>query len=600
MENMAERFWNTLKVWSQKPHVVNKRLSGVASIANWKCVSQFLSWQEIIEKHLVLIGLDEIELEKKMDGMKWSKSEHWSIEEHQENTCLASIRKCLPKQKSRHQTILELEIIDFKLKCAVYVPLSAPVEGEIEHLISPCPYAVVLGSSDIELNVFKSDIKGDWLLQNVLPKLRKWHAEMDEQHSAVESIRLVSLEAYNNLYQELKKKYVPNITKVWPECTDPQKFIHEDVAIASYLILIWRQEQEQLKLDSDYRQTFIDIGCGNGLLVYLLTSEGYPGKGIDIRARRIWSLYPPEIKLEVSTLIASEDTFFLEFDWLLGNHSDELTPWIAVMALQSSIKRQPERLPTRYWVLPCCPFSFWGKFQREKFNAANSSRYFEYLRFVGEIGRSCGYQVEEDRMRIPSTRRTCFVGSIQSKSESEWADLLKAKSSMIALSKEGVEETKFQPRSAVELIRNCTRVERSIQDSFINLTAKCLLDCGTRNQPGEWNSGGEINLTDLVTLVRQDFKDFDQLKSECGGIQTLLRNHSHIFVVQNKCVRFRSPKELSVEEWRNQQKHTKATKNKRSRLDTNARTDVKTRICWFFVNHPDGCPLNQDLCRYLH
>lgn len=51
-------------------------------------------------------------------------------------------------------------------------------------------------------------------MQNVLPKLRKWHAEMDEQHSAVESIRLVSLEAYNNLYQDLKKKYVPNITKV--------------------------------------------------------------------------------------------------------------------------------------------------------------------------------------------------------------------------------------------------------------------------------------------------------------------------------------------------------------------------------------------------
>jgi tRNASer (uridine44-2'-O)-methyltransferase len=78
-------------------------------------------------------------------------------------------------------------------------------------------------------------------------------------------------------------------------------------------------------------------------------------------------------------------------------------------------------------------------------------------------------------MRIPSTRRTCFVGFIQPKSESEWAELLKVKSRMIALSKEGVEETKFQPRSAVELIRNCTRVERSIQDSFINLTAKCLL-----------------------------------------------------------------------------------------------------------------------------
>lgn len=31
-----------------------------------------------------------------------------------------------------------------------------------------------------------------------------------------ESLRLVSLEEYNKLYQELKEKYVPNIAKVLP------------------------------------------------------------------------------------------------------------------------------------------------------------------------------------------------------------------------------------------------------------------------------------------------------------------------------------------------------------------------------------------------
>ena len=36
----------------------------------------------------------------------------------------------------------------------------------------------------------------------------------DPTHSGVDSLRLVSLEAYNNLYQELKNKYVPNIAKV--------------------------------------------------------------------------------------------------------------------------------------------------------------------------------------------------------------------------------------------------------------------------------------------------------------------------------------------------------------------------------------------------
>ena len=36
---------------------------------------------------------------------------------------------------------------------------------------------------------------------------------------------------------------------------------------------------------------FIDIGCGNGLLVYLLVKEGHIGKGIDIRRRNIWSRF---------------------------------------------------------------------------------------------------------------------------------------------------------------------------------------------------------------------------------------------------------------------------------------------------------------------
>lgn len=268
------------------------------------------------------------------------------------------------------------------------------------------------------------------------------------------------------------------------------------------------------------------------------------------------------------------------------------------MALQSSIKRHPANLPTRYWVLPCCPFSFWGKFQREKFNPASSSRYFDYLRFVADIGRNCGYDVKEDRLRIPSTRRTCFVGTIDKRSDSEWADLLKVKTKMIAMSKDGVEETIFQPRSAVELIRNCTRVERSIQDAFVNLTAKYLLECKTQNQPGEWNPGGEVNLTDLVTLVSQEFKDFSRLKNECGGIQTLLRNHSHIFIVQGKCVRFRSPKELSMDEWRIQQKNPKAIRKLRS--TTRPTVNTKTKACWFLANHPDGCPMTQESCRYLH
>ena len=36
--------------------------------------------------------------------------------------------------------------------------------------------------------------------------------------------------------------------------------------------LLWEREREEQGLTR--KQSFVDLGCGNGLLVYLLTSEG--------------------------------------------------------------------------------------------------------------------------------------------------------------------------------------------------------------------------------------------------------------------------------------------------------------------------------------
>ena len=262
------------------------------------------------------------------------------------------------------------------------------------------------------------------------------------------------------------------------------------------------------------------------------------------------------------------------------------------MALQSSIERTNDRLPTRFWVLPCCPFSFWGKFQREKFsgssnNSSSQSRYAEYLRFVAHVGETCGYQVEEDRMRIPSTRRTCFVGRTVQRTADEWRLVASAKTQMIG------EGSRFQPRAAVEPVRNCTRIDRTIIDRIVELTVKNLLTTGSPAAAGQWNGGGTLNLSELVRLIAEEFSDFHRLKSECGGIQTLLRNHSHIFVVEKKAVRLRSPLEVSAQQWRSLQK---PNSKKLKALPT----QEKTKTCWFFQHHPDGCPLTHDTCRYLH
>ena len=95
----------------------------------------------------------------------------------------------------------------------------------------------------------------------------------------------MSLEEYDTLYTQIKAKYVKPLleSNAWAtESTDPDKFIHEDVGIAVYLMLLWKHSSKN-------PIRFADIGCGNGLLVYILTQEGVgQGVGYDLRERKIW------------------------------------------------------------------------------------------------------------------------------------------------------------------------------------------------------------------------------------------------------------------------------------------------------------------------
>uniref|UniRef100_F7EDA7 tRNA (uracil-O(2)-)-methyltransferase n=1 Tax=Ornithorhynchus anatinus TaxID=9258 RepID=F7EDA7_ORNAN len=167
-----------------------------------------------------------------------------------------------------------------------------------------------------------------WLGTELLGKLAEWSVRTDagEFKSA---LSLVPVLRYTRLYRELKDRY-RGIAKVWPEVTDPQKFVFEDVAIAAYLLVLWEDERAERQLTE--KQSFVDLGCGNGLLVHILNSEGHPGKGIDVRRRKIWATYGPQTHLEECAIVPNDSSLFPDVDWLIGNHSDELTPWIPVIA----------------------------------------------------------------------------------------------------------------------------------------------------------------------------------------------------------------------------------------------------------------------------
>ncbi len=64
-------------------------------------------------------------------------------------------------------------------------------------------------------------------------------------------------------YSRLKEKYAANLIANWQESSDAEKSVHEDLGIAAYLSCLWQGNTT----------SFVDLGCGNGLLVFILTSE---------------------------------------------------------------------------------------------------------------------------------------------------------------------------------------------------------------------------------------------------------------------------------------------------------------------------------------
>lgn len=156
----------------------------------------------------------------------------------------------------------------------------------------------------------------------------------DGYQKRVHHDQVVDKKTYQDLYYILKNKYKEWVLK-WPEETDPSKHVFEDIGIATWLILLWKSTGEK-------NVRFVDVGCGNGFLTYLLTAEGYNGYGIDMSKRKIWNLFG-DCDLQERPIIPNKEVF--DCNWVIGNHPDELTLWIPIMALRSNAS---------FVIIPCC------------------------------------------------------------------------------------------------------------------------------------------------------------------------------------------------------------------------------------------------------
>ena len=237
---------------------------------------------------------------------------------------------------------------------------------------------------------------------------------------------------FQDRYTALKLKYAKNLVEGWLEVTDPLKHVFEDLGIAAFLIELWADMYRDKPFPG-----FVDIGCGNGLLVHLLVEEGYSGWGFDARARRSWNKYgkqtPQGDSLQKRVLLphfiprsprAEEgeedydetmfhDGRFPKGTFIISNHADELTPWTPILATQSE---------SPFISIPCCSHDLGGAKYRApppRDKTKSSSSYASLVDWVSRIAEECGWTVETEFMRIPSTRNIGLVGRTRTKPASD-------------------------------------------------------------------------------------------------------------------------------------------------------------------------------------
>ena len=286
--------------------------------------------------------------------------------------------------------------------------------------------------------------------------------------------RIVPQKRYQDTYTRLKTKYGKQLSEQWVEVTDPGKHVFEDLAIAAFLIELWKDiysfptavdcdPNTQKGDDTDAAKPdfpgFVDIGCGNGVLVYVLLAEGYDGWGFDARERKTWSIFSEfaQARLQRRLLVPgmfSQDQavdeiwhngVFQPGTFIISNHADELTTWTPLLSYLND---------SAFIAIPCCSHDLAGARFRappttkstkggaarlpqqqedvdgfnkgsgtERLQAAETgslkrveaqkkmpSAYSTLCSYVTSLSIEVGFEPEHEVLRIPSTRNQSIVG----------------------------------------------------------------------------------------------------------------------------------------------------------------------------------------------
>lgn len=310
------------------------------------------------------------------------------------------------------------------------------------------------GTLSIYFDFFPSHPQDNRLTRTALKLLEIIHKHSKGRQAGykkrVHHDQIIPQKRFQDTYAYLKGKYAKELIEGWVEQTPPEKHVFEDLGIAAFLIELWRDMYSTKDSTNETQTTFpgfVDIGCGNGLLVYILNTEGWDGWGFDARRRKTWTtfgdayteklaemLLVPSILVPATSPSTSSSVFhtppshagiFPKGTFIISNHADELTPWTPLLAHLST---------SPFIAIPCCSHDFGGtrfrspvhrKYITEDPNATGKeknkqpSAYASLCSWVSHLTEAMGYVVEKEHLRIPSTRNIAILGRTRTRVETE-------------------------------------------------------------------------------------------------------------------------------------------------------------------------------------
>lgn len=347
---------------------------------------------------------------------------------------------CIFYEQKHEEEILSLVIYVPHISCAEETPFYHPAVRGIGFL-HKYNQTDEKGVISIHYSFFDSDPRSTKLertAQHLLAVLHKHgRGKAAGYVKRVQHDVVLPQAVVQNTYAKLKAKYAKGLCTGWVESTDPTKHVFEDLGIAAFLIELWSEMYKEKPLPG-----FVDIGCGNGLLVHILLEEGYSGWGFDARARKSWltwsqkaqdnlkelvlipsmvqtsrsqntnsniqggAIRQPESETEIQHIeqVGIHDGTFPTGTFIISNHADELTPWTPILAALSS---------SPFLMIPCCSHALSGARFRApppKNASASTSAFASLVAWVAKIAEDCGFEVEKEMLRIPSTRNTALIG----------------------------------------------------------------------------------------------------------------------------------------------------------------------------------------------